>query len=293
MKKIICICSLFLSLFVEAQITIDLGKDTTYCVSVIRNENFSPFKNIIIGGDTNNTKIKWTVTTKNRNGKIENITNYLNNSTILNTNFNPILSIRNKWIKFKLIIEKNEFKVEDSIHIRISELYYLSSIPFYNLSLGDSIEINASAYGGIEPLIFLGWSPSTYVENPLLENTKFIPFYSQLNDSIILKQIYIDSVGCKLENEVIKIGITTSNVESKNDDLQLNVKIIKNKLCFENKSLSTILVNLFDIYGNSLSELQFNEPYKEFLIERTNQVVLVKVINTVNNSIQIFKIITQ
>lgn len=191
---LILVCSTFFSFNVQAQLTVNAGKDTTFCTgqnidslllgTTAKIENgIPPFS------------IQWECKIPKGLDSYYTASDLLSDTTILSPRF---LSPMNpgEWIKFTLHVTDSENNYsKDSIFIRFSIFGYLTGggqTRFY-IEKGDSILLkfnDAGIGGGIPPLNF-NWQPKTYLSNP----DSFITWCKP--DSSIQYEIFaIDSCGC-------------------------------------------------------------------------------------------------
>lgn len=156
--------SLLFSFNSYGQLTVDAGKDTTYCTGVGK---MYLGRNVTIKNGVEPYSISWECEVP-RGG----LHPFYTASDLLSdtTAVSPIIKgipINNQWIKFTLNVRDSKNNcAKDAIRVRFSSFVYLTGYPGAQIKKGDSILFrNSSIVGAIEPLEF-HWQPKTGLSNP-------------------------------------------------------------------------------------------------------------------------------
>lgn len=290
MKKIVSLIVMILGLVeIQAQITIDLGRDTTYCSNSIDFTKVSPAKNLKITGDTTGAKFLWEA-----KGNIGNETydaaDNLSNKTIVSPNFKYAFGNDNKWQKFKLTIEKNGVKHADSVNLRVSSFLYTLGVGTLFISKNDTINLHVGCTGGgIQPYKSFLWSPSEGITNPNIENPKVywtenLEKFSQQEYSVQVT----DSIGCKSSScEAVSVRSKTTSIEETKIN-EISIIECRNMITITNKKQVEIEIMIFTLDGKTLFNLKTNKQSFDIKNE-WSQIVVVKLIS--NNYINNIKIL--
>lgn len=189
------------SLVSFAQLKVDAGKDTTYCVSAW-------FKPMILGADVqveNGTPpytFAWEYYHKISDKFIITASDYLNDTTLQSPSIISYLSWP-EWRKFIFhVTDANGNYAKDSIYIRLSLFNYLTGgeQPWFYIEKGDSVLLrfpNSGIGGGIEPLTYY-WQPKTYLSDP-----DSVVTWCKPDSSLQYEAFAIDSCGCVSEKVLV------------------------------------------------------------------------------------------
>jgi hypothetical protein len=215
------------------QLSVDIGKDTTYCADV--GKMYLGDKMIIKNG-VEPYSIKWECKVPKGLYSYFTASDFLNDTTAIS----PFLTYtppNNQWIKFTIHVtdSKNNYTM-DSIRVRFSKFAYLTGYAGIEIKKGDSILFKYSSVGGgIEPLEYQ-WQPKTGLSNP-----DSLITWCKPNSTTQYDIIAIDSCGCvSYPNTVYYVMV-----------LQTGLNEVKN-----DKS------NLLNIRQNG-KLIYFNNPYKQ------------------------------
>lgn len=195
-----------------SQLTVEVGKDTTYCVGLHPDTMYLP-QNITISGGTEPYTIAWEC--KEPKGLYEFYTasDFLNDTTILTPYFvnahNP-----GKWIALTILVTDSENNyAKDSIRIRFSTFRYLPGYIVIEAEKGDSVLFNQSTVGGgIEPLSF-HWEPTIGLTTPdaLVTWCKTDSLTQWRNEYYI---VATDSCGCVSDPGLVyEIRVLTAGID--------------------------------------------------------------------------------
>ena len=200
-KSVLIIVFLMISIISFSQLTVDAGKDTTYCVSVW-------FKPMILGANVrveNGVKpytYAWEYYHKVTDRFIITASDYLNDTTLQSPLIIDYLSWP-EWKKFILhVTDANGNYAKDSIYVRLSLFAYLTGggQPWFYLEKGDSIQLtfpNSGIFGGIPPLTYY-WQPKKYLSDP-----DSVITWSKPDSTIKYQAFAIDSCGCVSETVMV------------------------------------------------------------------------------------------
>jgi hypothetical protein len=238
-------CLISISLSAKTPLTVDAGKDTSYCIKM----NYSGYRDssnyttIKIGGistaidGTPPYSYSWKMYSKTTRKQF----NLLADSGI-DHKANPELKISNNYyfnatqndslndrFIFKVIVmDSNKATVEDSCIITISRygmpnIYFGGpSIPCMEIFTKDSIQLGpCNIVGGIPPFSSFKWMPTYGLSNPNISNPKavLVSGYNYTNYSVS----FIDSAGCTLNS-----GMTLTDI--KDGDLNTGFVTYKNPI---------------------------------------------------------------
>jgi len=145
------------------QLSVDAGKDTTFCSGV---EKKYLGKDATIKNGVEPYSIGWECKVPKGSNSYYTASDFLNDTTVILPYFRGTAS-PNQWITFIIHITDSENNTaKDSIRVRFSQFVYLTGYPGIEIHKGDSILIRDSSIGGgIEPLKFR-WHPETGLSNP-------------------------------------------------------------------------------------------------------------------------------
>lgn len=193
-KAVFIIIFCLFSISVFAQLSVDAGKDTTYCSE----QNFN---SQILGAASKVTngkppyKFAWKCVYRITDRLIFTASFMLTDTTLQTPAFKNI-PVDQDWLKFTLTVTDSENNIaRDSLFVRFSSFAYLTGggQPRFYIEKGDSILLsfpNAGIGGGIEPLTYY-WRPKTYLSAPNSLGTWCKP-----DSSIQYEEFAIDSCGC-------------------------------------------------------------------------------------------------
>ncbi|HKJ44010.1 MAG TPA: T9SS type A sorting domain-containing protein [Sunxiuqinia sp.] len=164
MKIKLLIFFLILSTNCFAQLTVDAGKDTTYCLGMYPHD-------MILGSDASIKNgvepytIAWEANVPLWSKKYT-ASDFLSDTTLLTPKLKSSATGSN-WTTFILHVTDSENQTaSDSIRVRFSSYVYLTGYSVYELDKGDSILFHeASVDGGIGPLTYR-WQPTIGLSNP-------------------------------------------------------------------------------------------------------------------------------
>lgn len=193
------------------QLSVDVGKDTTYCAEV--GKMYLGDKLIIKNG-VEPYSIKWECKVPKGLYSYFTASDLLSDTTVISPFFTYTPS-NNQWIKFTIHITdgKNNY-AEDSIRVRFSKFGYLTGYAGIEIKKGDSILFKYSSVGGgIEPLEY-HWQPKTGLSNPDSLETWCKPNSTTLYDITV-----IDSCGCvSYPNAVYYVMVLPTGLNEINND---------------------------------------------------------------------------
>ncbi len=198
---LLMVCFAFFSFNVKAQLTVNAGKDTTFCTG----QNID---SLILGTTAKIDNgippfsIRWECKIHKGLDSYYTASDLLSDSTILSPRFLYPINL-GEWIIFTLHVTDSENNYsKDNISIRFSIFDYLTGggqTRFY-IEKGDSILLNfndAGIGGGISPLTYQ-WQPKTFLSNPDSVVTLCKP-----DSSIQYEVVAIDSCGCVSYPEMV------------------------------------------------------------------------------------------
>jgi hypothetical protein len=249
---LLCFC-LMISLSSFGQLTVDVGKDTTYC------------------SDPNTTSIPMGLKISIKNGvepytlaweclvvpygilKPQTASYVLNDSTILSPSI-----INGAWLnadKIKFILNLADHAgnyAKDSINAGFSGCAYIQGYQVKFLNKGDSIWLDAGTPQGRFAAYY--WEPSYGLSNPGSSATWCKP---DVTTSYFITAI--DTSGCRCSNLAYEIRIITTDTNTKiNPESKINPFQKGSKVYFNNKINQEALVSMFSLDGKLLHQCSSN-----------------------------------
>ena len=254
---------LFLFLNAYPQLTVDAGKDTTFCISMYPDSIYLG-ENVTIKNGTEPYTIAWECKVSRGLYDYYTASDFLNDSTAVSPYIESWHS-NGKWIKFILHVTDSENNyTKDSINVRFSSFGYTLGYFVYEVDKGDSVLFHESSVGGgIAPLNY-HWQPTIGLSNPdSLITWCYADSLTEYSTSYDI--IAVDSCGCVSEpNQVYEIRIRPTDVrEIPSEDESLNIKQIGSKIYFDNKDYLAATVKIFSLNGQLIYEQDISDNYLE------------------------------
>lgn len=254
------------------QLSVDVGKDTTYC------------------SDPNTTAIPMGLKVSVKNGvepytfawecvvvpygtlKPLTASDILNDSTLIS----PIIK-EAVWIltenKVKFILHVTDHignRVKDSINVSFSRCTWILGYQVIEINKGDSIWLDAGTPQGSVAAYY--WEPSSGLSNPDSSATWCKP---------AVKTDYsltaIDTSGCSCSNQIYEIRIITTNTDPKlNSESNINPFQKGSRVYFNNKMNQEALVFMFSLDGKLIhqcSSFTDNIDVSRLLTERGTYII--------------------
>lgn len=225
------------------QLSVDVGKDTTYCPGIGK---MMLGDNAIIKNGVEPYSIKWECNVPKGLYSYFTASDLLSDTTAISPFFK--YTPTNKWIKFTIhVTDRNNNYTKDSIRVRFSEFVYSTGYVGIEINRGDSILFEYSTVGGgSEPLQF-HWQPKTGLSNPDDLITWCKPDHTTMYDIIAT-----DSCGCvSAPNTVYYVKVLTTGFNELKEDryniLQINQK--GTKVYFNNPLKLKARVTVYTING--------------------------------------------
>lgn len=242
---------IFLFLFVKAysQLTVDAGKDTTFCISMYP-DSICLGENVTIKNGVEPYTIAWECDTFKRLHWNYSASNFLSDTSIVNPYF-VYYPDDFEWKRFTIHVTDAENNyAKDSINVRFSSFAYTLGYFVYEVDKGDSILFYESSVGrGIAPLRYR-WQPTIGLSNP--DSLVTWCYADSLTDySTSYEIIAIDSCGCVSEpNQVYEIRLRTSDIQDvPSENKSLNIKQVGSRIYFDNKDYRTATVKILSLNG--------------------------------------------
>ena len=237
----------FFSFSIKGQLKVHIApEDTTYC-SGLYFEEFALGSGLEIEDGEEPYEIEWECNIPITSS----ITVTADGLFVDKTVSDPIFktSLWDDWYKIKVNVRDklNNF-ASDSVNIRFSRFSYSLGYIETTIELGDSLYIeDPNIGGGINPLSY-EYFPKHGVSNPYSLGTWVKP-----SETTIYDIQATDSCGCISElNTVIKIDVITTNLPIAKSKNPFNVRIIGNKLYFDNPELEETSINIYSINGKKV-----------------------------------------
>ena len=251
MKKIIIILFFFIRIFSFAQLSVDVGLDTTFCSGLFLNNPDTIFigERVSVFGGTKPYSFYWSCKVQLSNRSLH-ASDFLNDTSLLNPYFIDVY-FNNEWITFKLkVVDSMGNSAIDSLCIRFSSFGY--SLQYYKMEIdeGDSISFLGIPFinGGIQPL-FYSWYPSVF-----LSDSTDLAAYARPDSSIEYNLYAIDSLGCKSDtvpfyNIKVNKASIIEDIDNNIDEFTLIACENEIKVLINNSSIRS---NKKDIYIHTL-----------------------------------------
>lgn len=262
-----------------SQLTVDVGKDTTYCVGIYPDTMYLA-KNITIDGGVEPYTIAWECKVPKDLHSFYTASDFLNDSAVLTPYF-VNWQLPGKWIKFTLHLTDSENNyVKDSIRIRFSQFAYLAGYYVFEIEKGDSVLFNQSSVGGgIEPLKF-HWQPTIGLTNPnnLVTWCKTDSLTKWRNQYDI---VATDSCGCvSVPNLVYEVRVLATGIDDLNKTKNhLNIRKEGEMIYFNNPLKQKVSVAIFSADGTLIHYLNIaDDQMKVTNLLKTKGVFIVKII---------------
>jgi len=145
-----------------SQLTVDAGKDTTYCVGLYASTMY--LESATIEGGIEPYTIAWECKVPKGSYSYYTASDLLNDTTVLEPQIRSTFGGKIKYVLNVTDSENNYAK--DSIYVRFSSYIYLTGYHVYEVNKGDSVLFyDSPIIGGIGPLTY-HWEPTIGLTNP-------------------------------------------------------------------------------------------------------------------------------
>lgn len=262
-----------------SQMTVNMEKDTTFCVGLYPDTIYLA-QNITINGGIEPYTIAWECNAPKDLHSFYTASDFLNDTTILSpyfVNWQP----PGKWIRFTLHVTDSENNyVKDNINVRFSTFAYLTGYSVIQVEKGDSVLFNQSSIeGGIEPLKF-HWQPTTGLTNPdsLITWCKTDSLTQWRNQYDI---IVTDSCGCvSAPNLAYEVRVLPTGIDELNMDRNhLNIRQEGEMIYFNNPLNQRASISCYSIDGTAKHYLNIaGDQFKTTNLLKTKGIFIVKII---------------
>ncbi len=255
MKKLILltICLFLLQIVSNAQFSIELGNDTTYCLQSNSIDTLYLGTNLEIYNGKPPFNYAWECHLDMGKTGHYTASNFLNDSTISNPYFIEKYPF-NSWIKYILNVKDSENNIaQDSIKVRFSNFGYSLISYTVNLCEGDSFQFDGIEYitGGISPLQFT-WQPISGLSDP---NSLFS--WCKPDTSTDYYQVASDNIGCISDKNLLyRVRLQSLRI---NEELANNYNSIINpvqvgsNILFNNPLNNIAEISIYNMLGQKLS----------------------------------------
>ena len=241
------------------QLSVDVGKDTTYC------------------SDPNTTAIPMDLKVSIKNGVepytfawecvvvpygiLEPLTanDILNDSTLISPTIKEAVWLfTENNVKFILhVTDHLGNKVKDSINVDFSRCVWILGYQVIEINKGDSIWLDAGTPQGSVAAYY--WEPSYGLSNPDSSATWCKP---EVKTDYFLTSI--DTSGCSCSNQIYEIRIITTNIDSKlNSESSTNPFQKGSRVYFNNKMNQEAMVSIFSLDGKLIHKCSSDTDYIE------------------------------
>lgn len=243
-QYIIIFSFLTISTASHAQLTVDAGKDTTYCAGLYPHEMILGSQATIKNGVEPYT-IAWEAKVELWQNRIYTASHFLSDTALLSPEIKNH-SINSGCITFFLNVTDNQnHTAKDSIRVRFSSFGYTTGYYEVNLQKGDSVLFHESSVGGgIEPLSYR-WEPTTGLSNP-----DSLVTWCKPDHSTSYNVIATDSCGCvSAPSMVYNVHVTPL----------LNIVQEGTTIYFDNPNNQLAQIILQSIDGQKIGEFKTSE----------------------------------
>jgi hypothetical protein len=290
LRYFILIFILAFEITANAQLSVDVGLDTTFCAGLWLHQPDTSFlgSNVMVSGGKEPYNYFWSCNIQLSPTLIFNASDLLNDTTTANpffiTNY-----FNDEWITLKLkVIDSIDSSVYDSINVRFSNFRYHLNYFQEEIKEGDSIQFLGVPLilGGIEPLSYY-WYPADF----LSDSTDLAAYASP--DSTMEYSLYaIDVAGCKSDTVPFYniIVDNTSGIETYDQDNE-KFKVLNGQNEVKINCLDYSLINkkkhitVYTICGKKLLSASFLN--NEYFISKAkfNEKIVIVIIRVGNKAV--------
>lgn len=230
----------------NAQLKVDAGNDTTYCVGMYGDTMYLA-PDLRIENAIGSYSVRWECEFKLTETLIFTASDILNDTTLLSPLIKEPLTWPD-WLQFTVhVTDSANNYTKDNINVRFSTFAYLLGYSVLEVKKGDSILFKYSNIGkGIDPLSY-SWIPKTGLSNP-----DSLITWCKPDTSTRYYSVAIDSCGCvsepnlRYDIRVMPTGVKGLNLNSNN---LLNIRQNGTKLYFNNPHKQKARITLYSING--------------------------------------------
>jgi hypothetical protein len=241
------------------QLTVDVGKDTTYCSDPGTSSISMGLKVKIKNGVAPYTLAWECVVVPYGILKPLTASDILNDSTLISPTIkNAIWIFTENKVKFILYVTDHlGNRVKDSINVDFSRCVWILGYQVIEINKGDSIWLDAGTPQG--SVAAYHWDPSSGLSNPDSSATWCKP---EVKTDYFLTSIYTS--GCSCSNQIYEIRIITTNTDSKiNSENNINPFQKGSRVYFNNNINQEALVSMFSLDGKLIHKCISNTNYIE------------------------------
>ncbi len=242
-----------------AQFDIDLGGDTIFCKGMYKYEPDTSYlgSNLQITNGTAPYTFSWQCD-YNAGSALIHASDFLNDTTIPNPYFIDY-PIGEEGVKFYLTVKDGLDNIAiDSILARFSSFSYLLSEQKEWIDKGDSVRLQGTIGGGVEPLNYY-WSPGHSLNDSTISNPWAKP------DTTTQYAVYaIDSIGC-ISDTVLCCLVNVNPVSIKSlheDDDYFDVFYNDKQECLiianNRNALKNAFIHVYNVKGMLLNKQKLN-----------------------------------
>ena len=235
---------------------VDCGRDTTFCVGTYRcGTCYYIGSRVKLANGVPPYQFAWSCKPRKITTTVTfSASDFLNDTTIVNP-YAKDLGVQNKPWRFYLKVRDSNDKVSiDSIDIQCSTFIFSTYEINLTLYIGDSIQFHNDIFvgGGIPPVKYY-WTPGTGLDDPTRIDAWCKPI-----KTTSYRQYIIDSAGCKSDPYLgINVKVIPTSVENQiNDNRELCLHQIGNKLLFNNLQGRVVTISFYAIDGKLLLTAQ-------------------------------------
>lgn len=239
----------------SAQLKLNLGPDTAYCV--LEDAEYVLGENMTITGGEEPYRFKWHTTYDIGLQNVFTASDFFKDTTAQFPVFRH-QPLGNAWDPFYLTVyDANGDSATDTINVWFTQYGFVLGYITYNIEPGDSILLDYStegdaAGGGIEP-ITLFWNPNDNISDPIDGKAWFKP--ETTTDYLVYR---VDANGCKSEENTAFMIIVSpkAQISELQQSKELPIRQIGDYVMFSNPSANVADIKIYTLSGKLIEEIR-------------------------------------
>ncbi|MFB6342534.1 hypothetical protein ACE1ET_12465 [Saccharicrinis sp. FJH62] len=262
----------------SAQLTLDLGPDTAYCIASDQNASYRLGDKMQLSGGVEPYRFAWHTTYDIGLSDIYTASAFLNDTT---AQFPEFLDypLANEWNPFYLTAyDANGDSVTDTINVWFTNYAFVLGYEVFYIEPGDSIllpySMHGNGAGGIEPVTAY-WVPDESIYDASEGYAWFKP------DTTTIYNIYrVDNTGCKsAENTVYQIYVSPkAQLNEIHHNTELRIVQKGNNIAFSNPLGEKAEVNIYTLNGKLIETSKTRKSEINLSSFSSEKTLIVKVV---------------